>query len=142
MNWTFQLVKTTIIAGSYWNISLSRRDNIPHLNSPLKWILHIFTAAPEKQLFKNVLKKQLSSEAAIKMYFWKSLLWTCGQIFWKMRWSASSRKFACNSFLLLTTGAEELYFITWKAVFVFWKAGENFRKTSEIIRHITSSSFL
>ena len=67
-------------------------------------------------------------------------------------WSSVFSKCLCDTFLLLTTGAEELCFITsfcWttnfvehllKATSVFWKAGENIRKISRIIRQILSYS--
>ena len=66
--------------------------------------------------------------------------------------SAILSKFECNAFLILTTGAEELYVIKsfcWTTTFVehfskaaslFWKAGENLRETHEIIIQIPSSS--
>ena len=69
-----------------------------------------------------------SSHQDVFFKFFEKYLW----------WSTISRKFECNVFLLLTAGAEELYFIAsfcWTATFVedlskaasmFWKSWGKF----------------
>ena len=63
-------------------------------------------------------------------------------------WSLVFSKFTCNVFLLLTTSAEKLCFITfcWTPILVdhpmkasvSWKAGENIRETFGIIGQVSS----
>ena len=81
------------------------------------------------------------SEVAV--IFFEKYLW----------WNVIFCKFVWYAFLPLTTGAEELYFFTlfcWttfvehlsKVAYMLWKAGENFRETSGILRQISSSSLM